>query len=221
MPKAQTIKLASSDDAVLLIHGLASSPLEMFSLATTLKQRGFSVEVPHIRGFGFGTEVTCCEDWLAQIVELTREMLHNPATINLARKAAPAVGITQAVYPVPQELKSLLLFTLLERGLMHEALVFTRTIGMERKAARLRYLRNRWAERLMKNPKIVLHTPLDPALSCAIGTVQIKGVPTGDVGSKLWDKQRILATPIIHPEFEGLRVTPNEAAAPALRSRYR
>ena len=61
------------------------------------------------------------------IVELTREMLHNPATINLARKAAPAVGITQAVYPVPQELKSLLLFTLLERGLMHEALVFTRT----------------------------------------------------------------------------------------------
>ena len=41
----------------------------MFSLATALKQRGFSVEVPHIRGFGFGTEVTCCEDWLAQIVE--------------------------------------------------------------------------------------------------------------------------------------------------------
>jgi ATP-dependent RNA helicase RhlE len=61
------------------------------------------------------------------IVELTREMLHNPATINLARKAAPAVGITQAVYPVSQELKSLLLFTLLERGIMHEALVFTRT----------------------------------------------------------------------------------------------
>ena len=63
----------------------------------------------------------------APIVQLTREMLHNPVTINLARKAAPAVGITQAVYPVPQELKSMLLFTLLERGLMREALVFTRT----------------------------------------------------------------------------------------------
>jgi ATP-dependent RNA helicase RhlE len=61
------------------------------------------------------------------IVQLTREMLHNPATINLERKAAPAVGITQAIYPVPQELKSLLLFTLLERGVMREALVFTRT----------------------------------------------------------------------------------------------
>jgi ATP-dependent RNA helicase RhlE len=61
------------------------------------------------------------------ILELTREMLHNPATINLERTSAPAVGITQAVYPVPQELKSLLLLTLLERDLIHEALVFTRT----------------------------------------------------------------------------------------------
>ena len=48
----------------------------------------------------------------APIVTLTREMLRDPATINLERKAAPAVGITQAVYPVPQELKSTLLFTL-------------------------------------------------------------------------------------------------------------
>src|SRR2546430_1587317 len=40
------------------------------------------------------------------IVTLTREMLHNPATINLERKSAPATGITQAVYPVQQELKS-------------------------------------------------------------------------------------------------------------------
>ena len=61
------------------------------------------------------------------IVQLTKEMLVNPVTINLARKAAPAVGITQAVYPVAQELKSMLLLELLNRGLMQEALVFTRT----------------------------------------------------------------------------------------------
>jgi len=34
-------------------------------------------------------------------------------------------------------------------------------------------------------------------------------VPTGKVGSELWDKWRIIATPIVHPEYEGLRVTPN------------
>jgi ATP-dependent RNA helicase RhlE len=63
----------------------------------------------------------------APILELTREMLKDPATINLARKAAPAVGITQAIYPVQQELKSALLLALLERDLMEQALVFTRT----------------------------------------------------------------------------------------------
>jgi ATP-dependent RNA helicase RhlE len=61
------------------------------------------------------------------IATLTREILRDPATINLQRQAAPAVGITQAVYPVPQELKSALLTTLLKRGEIQEALAFTRT----------------------------------------------------------------------------------------------
>ena len=63
----------------------------------------------------------------APIVTLTREMLHNPATISLERKPAPAVGITQALYPVPQELKAALFLALLKRNEMQEALVFTRT----------------------------------------------------------------------------------------------
>ena len=54
-------------------------------------------------------------------------MLRNPVTIAIERKSAPAVGITQAVYPVAQELKSALLLALLARGDMKEALVFTRT----------------------------------------------------------------------------------------------
>jgi ATP-dependent RNA helicase RhlE len=63
----------------------------------------------------------------APIVELTREMLRNPVAISLERKPAPAVGITQAVYPVAQELKPALFLALLQRDLMREALVFTRT----------------------------------------------------------------------------------------------
>jgi ATP-dependent RNA helicase RhlE len=61
------------------------------------------------------------------IATLAHEMLNNPVTFNLARQAAPAVGITQALYPVSQELKAKLFLTLLERGEMEEALVFTRT----------------------------------------------------------------------------------------------
>ena len=63
----------------------------------------------------------------APIAALTKEMLTNPVTLNLQRKAAPAVGITQAVYPVAQDLKSALLVELLKRGDMPQALVFTRT----------------------------------------------------------------------------------------------
>ena len=61
------------------------------------------------------------------IAELTREMLHNPAAINLERRSAPARGITQAVYPVPQSLKAPLLLKVLQTAGVRDALVFTRT----------------------------------------------------------------------------------------------
>lgn len=61
------------------------------------------------------------------ILKLTRELLTDPVTINLQRKSAPAVGITQALYPVAAELKSALFLHLLQRDEMDEALVFTRT----------------------------------------------------------------------------------------------
>jgi isopenicillin-N epimerase len=90
-----------------------------------------------------------------------------------------------------------------------EALTFHEGIGVERKAARLRYLRDRWARRLAEHPKIRIHTNLDPAHSCAIGTVQAVAVPTPKVVEQLWAKWRIIATPIVHAEYEGVRVTPN------------
>jgi ATP-dependent RNA helicase RhlE len=61
------------------------------------------------------------------IVALAQEMLRDPATINLERRSAPPVGITQAVYPVRQDLKTALLLALVARGEIRQALVFTRT----------------------------------------------------------------------------------------------
>jgi ATP-dependent RNA helicase RhlE len=74
------------------------------------------------------------------IAVLAREMLKNPATINLERQSRPAAGITQAIYPVSQDLKSALLVELLKRGDMKEVLVFTRT----------KHRTNRLAEYLVK-----------------------------------------------------------------------
>src|SRR4051795_9769237 len=61
------------------------------------------------------------------IAQLSREMLKSPTTINIERRSTPAVGITHAVYPVPQHLKPPLLLHLLKGSDMHDALVFTRT----------------------------------------------------------------------------------------------
>ncbi|MPZ19948.1 MAG: aminotransferase class V-fold PLP-dependent enzyme [Luteitalea sp.] len=90
-----------------------------------------------------------------------------------------------------------------------EALSFHEGIGIERKAARLRYLRDRWATRLQQSSRIRIHTNLDPGHSCAIGTVQIAGIPAPKVVDRLWERWRIIATPIVHAEYEGVRVTPN------------
>jgi ATP-dependent RNA helicase RhlE len=61
------------------------------------------------------------------IVKLSQEMLHDPVRINLERRAAPATGITHAVYPVPLHLKPALLLAILNQGDVKAALVFTRT----------------------------------------------------------------------------------------------
>ena len=63
----------------------------------------------------------------APIASLAQEMLKNPVTIKLERKSEPAVGITQAAYPVPGELKSALLVELLKRGEIRSVIAFTRT----------------------------------------------------------------------------------------------
>lgn len=90
-----------------------------------------------------------------------------------------------------------------------EALTFHQGIGAKRKEKRLRYLRDYWATKLIRHDRVRLHTSLKPEFSCCIGTVEIKGIDTTDLGAYLWSHHRIIATPIKHEEFEGLRVTPN------------
>jgi selenocysteine lyase/cysteine desulfurase len=90
------------------------------------------------------------------------------------------------------------------------AMAFHRGIGADRKIARLRYLRDRWAKRLLKeSPRVKILTPLDSKYSGAIGLVSIDGLDFGKLGVWLMTKHRIVNTPILHDEFTGLRITPN------------
>jgi len=90
-----------------------------------------------------------------------------------------------------------------------EALALHLAIGAPRKAARLRFLGDRWLRRLARSPRVRVLTSLDPAMSCGIGTVHVEGLAPSALAKHLLDAHRIIVTPLVHPEFDGIRVTPS------------
>jgi isopenicillin-N epimerase len=90
-----------------------------------------------------------------------------------------------------------------------EALVFNNAIGAQRKEARLRYLSRYWMNKLKDVPKIRFNTSFDPNQSCAIANVNIEDTDPKAVTKYLFEKHHIFTVPIIHDEFQGIRITPN------------
>jgi len=90
-----------------------------------------------------------------------------------------------------------------------EALTFHQGIGGKRKEARLVYLRNYWATRLLEFDRVKLHTSLEPGMACGIANVELEGIEPGDLANWLWQAHHIIVTPINHAEFRGLRVSPS------------
>jgi isopenicillin-N epimerase len=90
-----------------------------------------------------------------------------------------------------------------------EAMLFHNGVGGKRKEARLRYLSRYWMDQLKGIPGIRFNTSFDSAQMCAIANVQIEGLDPLKIGSYLFNKHRIFTTPIVHEEFQGLRITPN------------
>ena len=90
------------------------------------------------------------------------------------------------------------------------AIAFTRGIGMERKIARLRYLRDRWAKQLLAaSDRVKMITEIGPNKSGAIGVYGIDGMDMGKLGGWLQAKHNIVTTPMVNDEFSGMRITPN------------
>jgi len=56
------------DHAVLLVHGLSSSPLEMRFLARALARSGFTTYAPTFDGYSAGSPERKMEEWLAAAV---------------------------------------------------------------------------------------------------------------------------------------------------------
>ncbi len=90
-----------------------------------------------------------------------------------------------------------------------EAITFHQAIGAARKEARLRFLRDAWAKRLLAHHRVRLHTSLKPQFACGVATVQIEGIDSSRLMNWLWETHKILVTAIKHDEFEGIRITPS------------
>ena len=90
-----------------------------------------------------------------------------------------------------------------------EALTFHQGIGAERKAARLVYLRDYWANRLLENDRVTLNTSQKPGFACGIGNVHVDGLDTAALSNWLWNEHRIINVPIGHEECRGLRISPS------------
>ena len=90
------------------------------------------------------------------------------------------------------------------------AVAFHRSIGAERKIARLRWLRDRWAKQVLaSSDRARMLTRIGPNESGAIGVLAIDGMDMAKLGSWLLDKHRIVTTPLVSDEFQGLRITRN------------
>jgi len=82
----EPITLIGGEHAVLLIHGLQSSPAELQPLAKRLHQAGYTVHVPHIAGYGFmhgdtPRSVTHWEDWHAKVLAEFRALQQQYKTV--------------------------------------------------------------------------------------------------------------------------------------------
>lgn len=90
-----------------------------------------------------------------------------------------------------------------------EALTFHQMIGGKRKERRLVYLRDYWAKPLREHERVRLHTSLKPGYACGIATVEIDGIDPGNLSGWLWNEHKIRTIPIVHEDFQGIRVSPS------------
>jgi len=90
-----------------------------------------------------------------------------------------------------------------------EALTFHQGLGPARKAARLVWLRDRWAKALLEHERVRLHTSLAPGFACGIATMSIDGIDSRALARHLFNEHRILVQRIDHEEVSGIRVSPS------------
>ena len=125
------------------------------------------------------------------------------------RKLWPLMAATEAQQDDIRKFEEIGTHPAANHNAIAEALTFHEAIGVERKLARLRYLRSLWETRLKENPRVRLLTSPDPAQSGGLAMFSVEGIEPAALVDKLFDRYRIITVPIVHKDqFRGLRITP-------------
>ena len=90
-----------------------------------------------------------------------------------------------------------------------EAINFHNAIGSKRKQERIHYLKNYWASAVKQNPKVKIHTSLNPKYGCAIGGVSVNGITPAELDSKLFNNYKIHTVGIVWENISCVRITPH------------
>jgi selenocysteine lyase/cysteine desulfurase len=90
-----------------------------------------------------------------------------------------------------------------------DALEFQKTIGVDRKQARLRYLKQYWVDQVKDLPGIIINTPFEEERSSGIANVGVKGLSPAELANKLFEDFNIFTVAIDMEAVKGTRVTPH------------
>jgi len=109
-------ELIAGDHAVLLIHGLQGVPAEMMPLAKRLHKAGYTVRVPHFKGYGYlpgdtAYSVTGWRDWHSQVLAEFRALKREYRTVSVGGLCIGAVLALSLASEAGEEISGLSLLS--------------------------------------------------------------------------------------------------------------
>lgn len=90
-----------------------------------------------------------------------------------------------------------------------DALKFQESIGIRRKEARLRYLKQYWTEKVKDVSGIIINSPWEEERSSGIANVRVKNLTPKELADKLMEDDKIFTVAIDNEAVRGIRVTPH------------
>ena len=108
---SRALFLEGGENCVVMLHGLGANALELQRLAKYLHETGFTVVVPTIEGYTYGTEIQEWPVWLEQVLDHIWKLEKEYASVSLVGLSMGAVLAMVAAQRHPRTLAGLVLLS--------------------------------------------------------------------------------------------------------------